>query len=71
MSIYGIYIAGWELEGEPHFIIGLIVFFSVTFVALFGIFTRSRMVRLQWKTNTILLFKFMHKSAGFILVALS
>ena len=72
LSIYGIYIAGWEITNESaHNIIGMIVLLSVLEVALGGIFTRSRMVRLEWKTNAILFFKMIHKTGGFLLIALS
>ncbi len=72
LSIYGIYIADWEVNGEsPHNIIGMIVLLSVLEIALGGIFTRSRMVRLEWKTNVILFFKMIHRTGGFLLIALS
>ena len=53
MGIVGIYLAGWQLTGETHDVIGLIVFFSTLFVALGGIFARSRARRLEWKTKVI------------------
>ena len=72
LSIYGIYISDWEVNSEsPHNIIGMIVLLSVLEIALGGIFTRSRMVRLEWKTNVILFLKMIHKTGGFLLIALS
>lgn len=54
LGIVGIKIADWELESGFHTIIGLIVFFVVTFITLGGIFAKSMTMRLKWKTNVIL-----------------
>ncbi len=55
LSIVGIAVVGWELNAEdPHHVTGLIVLFATAFIALGGIFARSRTIRLQWKTNTIM-----------------
>jgi hypothetical protein len=43
MGIVGIKLAGWKLAGdEVHTVIGLIVFFATFFVAVGGVFARSR-----------------------------
>lgn len=43
MGIIGIKFSGWELNANSvHTVIGLIVFFCTLFVALGGIFARSR-----------------------------
>jgi hypothetical protein len=60
--------ADWELSGDSaHTVIGLIVFFAVTFVALNGIFTRSRTVRLNWRTTLILRLQFIHKVTKYLI----
>jgi len=43
LGIVGIKLVDWELEHEdPHHVIGLICFFTVLFVAVGGVFARSR-----------------------------
>ena len=43
MGVIGIKVTGWELASDSvHTVIGLIVFFCTLFVALGGIFARSR-----------------------------
>ena len=54
MGLLGIKIAEWSLVIGFHTIVGLIVFFVVIFIALGGIYARSRTVRLKWKTNYVL-----------------
>lgn len=62
MGIVGIKKLDWELTGESaHYVIGLIVFFAVLFVALGGVFARSRTRRLHWKSKVIQRVQFMHK----------
>eukprot|EP00347_Sterkiella_histriomuscorum_P018114 403346733 len=68
MSIIGIKRMDWKLKDEPHFILGLIVFFGITFLSVGGIITKSTMNRLKWKTHTILTLKFIHKSYGYCLL---
>jgi hypothetical protein len=46
---------------NPHAIIGIIILALVIAITLFGVFTRSRMNRLRWKTVLILRVKNMHK----------
>jgi hypothetical protein len=54
LGLVGIKISGWELSGDkPHTVIGLIIFFSTFFVAVGGVFARSRARRLQWKTLVV------------------
>ena len=54
MGIIGIKRMGWKLSGdEGHYVIGLIIFFSTLFVAVGGVFARSRARRLEWKTLVI------------------
>jgi hypothetical protein len=43
MGVIGIKMAGWKLTGESvHNVVGLIVFFATFFVAVGGVFARSR-----------------------------
>ena len=66
MGILGIRNLNWELSGrEPHYVIGLIIFFSVLFIALGGIYARSMTRRLEWKTKTVLMNKIGHKVSLF------
>ena len=54
MGIVGIKKMDWELEGdEAHYVIGLIIFFATLFVALGGVFARSRTRRVYWKSKLI------------------
>ena len=54
MSIVGISKLDWTLSGaEAHYVIGLIIFFAVTFVAVGGVYARSMNRRLKWKGKTI------------------
>jgi hypothetical protein len=54
MSIVGIGKLDWTLSGdEAHYVIGLIILFAVTFVAIGGVFARSMARRLNWKTKKI------------------
>lgn len=46
MSLFGMKRRNWQLLNDPHYILGLIVFFGITFLVLSGILTRSRMNRL-------------------------
>jgi hypothetical protein len=47
MGLVGIKKMDWELSGkEPHYVIGLIIFFATLFVAVGGVFARSRIRRL-------------------------
>lgn len=71
LGIVGIKMSGWELSGEsPHNVIGLIVFFATFFVAVGGVFARSRTRRLQWKTRLIHKVRGMHKLGGRIMIIL-
>ena len=46
MGLVGIKKMDWELTGEePHYVIGLIMFFVTLFVAVGGVFARSRIRR--------------------------
>jgi hypothetical protein len=56
---------------DPHYVLGMIVLLSVVEVALGGIFARSRMVRLKWRTSLILAVKYIHKMFGYALIILS
>ena len=49
--------AGNEVVNSWHTIIGFIITCVVTVLALGGVFTRSMMNRLRWRTNTILKIK--------------
>ena len=54
MGLVGIKKMDWELTGEEgHYVIGLIIFFATLFVALGGVFARSRTRRLYWKSRLI------------------
>lgn len=54
MSIVGISKLDWKLSGATaHYVIGLIIFFAVTFVALGGVFARSMTRRLHWSGRKI------------------
>jgi hypothetical protein len=54
MGLVGIKKMDWTLSGEEgHYVIGLIVFFTVFFIAVGGVFARSRTRRLQWKSKVI------------------
>lgn len=69
MSIVGIKKLNWELTGdEGHYIIGLIVFFAVLFVALGGVFARSRTRRLQWKSKVIKRVQIVHKVGSYLFI---
>jgi hypothetical protein len=71
LGIVGIKMAGWELSGEsPHTVIGLIIFFSTFFVAVGGVFARSRTRRLEWKTKVIHRVRGIHKFFGRIMIIL-
>ena len=62
MGLVGIKKMDWELTGaEPHYVIGLIIFFATLFVAVGGVFARSRIRRLQWKSKFIQRVQFIHK----------
>jgi hypothetical protein len=62
LGIVGIKRLGWTLSGEkPHHVIGLIIFFSVIFVAVGGVFARSRARRLIWKSKVVQRVQFIHK----------
>jgi hypothetical protein len=71
LGIVGIKMVGWELSGEsPHTVIGLIIFFSTFFVAVGGVFARSRTRRLEWKTKVIHRVRGIHKFFGRIMIIL-
>jgi hypothetical protein len=62
MGIVGIKQVGWALEGENgHYVIGLIMTFATLFVALGGVYARSRTRRLLWKSKVIQRVQFAHK----------
>lgn len=52
---------GGRIEKNVHSILGVIILAFVIAIALAGVFTRSRMNRIQWNTILILRIKFMHK----------
>jgi uncharacterized membrane protein len=52
---------GGTIGNDPHSIIGVIMLAVVIFLTLFGVYTRSRMNRLKWKTLLILRIKMLHK----------
>jgi integral membrane sensor domain MASE1 len=56
-----IYNNGSIINTDPHSIIGVIILAVVIFLTLFGVFARSRMNRLKWKTVLILRVKMLHK----------
>jgi amino acid permease len=65
MGLVGISKMNWELSGdEPHYMIGLIIFFVTIFVAVGGVFARSMTRRLEWKTKVIHRIQGLHKFAG-------
>jgi hypothetical protein len=71
LGIVGIKMADWELTGEtPHTVIGLIILFATFFVAVGGVFARSRARRLEWKTIVIHRVRGIHKFAGRIMIIL-
>lgn len=71
LGIVGIKISDWELAGDsPHTVIGLIIFFATFFVAVGGVFARSRARRLTWKTLVIQRVRSLHKFAGRIMIIL-
>ncbi|CDW84971.1 cytochrome b5-like heme steroid binding domain containing protein [Stylonychia lemnae] len=63
--------ADWEVVNSLHTIIGFIVTITVTLIVLGGVFTRSMMNRLRWKTHLILKIKFGHRMFGLALITLS
>ena len=50
LSIFGIKICTWKLNRTPHDILGLAVFFIMTFVTLFGVFLKNRLDAMRWRT---------------------
>lgn len=71
LGIVGIKMSNWELSGDsPHTVIGLIIFFATFFVAVGGVFARSRARRLEWKTLLIHRVRGLHKFAGRIMIIL-
>ncbi|CDW80902.1 cytochrome b5-like heme steroid binding domain containing protein [Stylonychia lemnae] len=71
MSIIGLRNHKYIFFGQyVHHILGFIVFFGITLLVAGGIITRSRMVRLRWKTSTILIFKNIHKSYGYLMLCI-
>ena len=71
LGIVGIKNNGWILVGNSiHNVIGLIVFFATFFVAVGGVFARSRARRLEWKTKVIHRVKGIHKFFGRIMIIL-
>lgn len=72
MSIVGISKLDWKLTGATsHYVIGLIIFFAVTFVAVGGVFARSMTRRLKWSTKKIHRIQGIHKWGGRILIILA
>lgn len=62
MGILGIRQNDWTLSGSHgHYVIGLIIFFSVFFVAVGGVAARSVTRRKVWKTKFIHKFQGIHK----------
>ena len=62
MGLVGISRMNWTLSGSSaHYVIGLIVFFSIFFVAVGGVAARSVTRRLKWKTKFIHRFQGIHK----------
>jgi len=54
-----------------HAYLVLPILFLVTFLAVGGVFTRSRMRRLKWKTKTILKIKKAHKGLAYSMIGLA
>ena len=67
LSLVGMRMRNWELGGDAHYVLGLIIFFSILLLVLGGVMTRSRMNRLKWKTHVILKFKLFHKVKAYYL----
>ena len=61
MGITGIRRLDWQLVNDGHYIIGLIVFFMVFFIAVGGVAARSRTRRIKWDTKGVITNKFGHK----------
>ena len=68
LSIVGIKISGWYLGRSIHDILGLAVFFAVTFVTLQGLVVKNRQEKLRWRSRVIGMLKFSHKIAGYLIV---
>ena len=61
MGLVGIKQMNWELPGTgPHSLVSLITFFATLFVAVGGVFARSRIRGVQWKSKFIQRVKFIH-----------
>jgi preprotein translocase subunit SecY len=71
MSIVGIRNSEWTLSGESaHYVIGLIIFFAVTFIALGGVYARSMARRLTWSGRKIHRILGIHKMGGRLMIIL-
>jgi hypothetical protein len=60
-----------EIDDEPHNVIGFIILIIVGANVVGGIFSRSMMNRLRWRTRTILIIKYTHRYIGLALIALA
>ena len=61
MAIYGIGNNDWKLTGSAHHVLGLIILFTIFFQTVGGVFTRSRMNRLNWRNALMLKVKIVHR----------
>ena len=51
----------WEIEVALHNLIGFSILCVVLLVVMFGVFTRSMMNRMKWKTKSLIILKYGHK----------
>lgn len=61
MGFMAISRANWEVTYSPHNILGFCITLLVTLLVLGGVFTRSMMNRLKWRTHLILKIKTGHR----------
>lgn len=63
--------AGWEVEVGVHQILGVIVLSFVTLIVLGGVFNRSMMQRLRWRTADMLRIKRGHRWFAYLMLLLT
>lgn len=71
LGIMAVKRAGWEVVNSWHTVIGFIILVVVTLITVGGVFSRSMMRRLKWKTHVALKIKTGHRIFGLLLITLS
>jgi hypothetical protein len=61
----------WTITSGPHEILGVVILSLVLLIVLGGVFNRSMMQRLRWRSSLMFRIKMGHRLFGYLMLLLS